>query len=165
MTIGESNSRLLPSHRALLQTNNSTFLLWSLIFLFALRVAGQAMQRWLPQTYLPPFNAFQGSSLPYWLLLSVQLVILATMSTCTYRIHLGMLQPSFNVGRTLAWTGGLYMTGSLIRIVVGLTMPGAPAWFSTWIPAVFHVVLAGFVLAMARHHLRSPSRPEDGGRQ
>lgn len=52
-------------------------------------------------------------------------------------------------GRMLLWLGGFYMAGSLARIVVGLAVPAAHPWFSTWIPAAFHVVLAGYVLALA----------------
>jgi hypothetical protein len=84
-------------------------LLWFLTFLFALRVAGQAIQRWAPQSFLPPFDAFQGSNLPYFVLLGSQIVTLGAMRSATC---------------------------------------GAPAWFSTWIPAAFHLVLAGYVLAL-----------------
>ena len=55
----------------------------------------------------------------------------------------------------LLWIGGLYLAGSLLRIAVGLAVPAAHPWFSTWIPAAFHVVLAGYVLALARVHLRA----------
>jgi len=44
---------------------------------------------------------------------------------------------------------------SVGRIVVGLSVPAAPAWFSTWIPAVFHVVLAAYVLTLAHYHRRA----------
>ena len=54
-------------------------LLWLLSGLFGLRVAGQAIQHWIPSPALPPLEAFQGSGLPYALLLSVQLVILIWM--------------------------------------------------------------------------------------
>lgn len=121
-------------------------LLWFLTFLFALRVAGQAMQRWAPQSFLPPFDAFQGSDLPYPILLGSQIVILGVMAFCNLR------PPSAR--RALTWLGSFYMAGSLARIVVGLAVPGAPAWFSTWIPAVFHVVLAAYVLALAGFHRR-----------
>jgi hypothetical protein len=60
-------------------------------------------------------------------------------------------------GRVLLWIGGIYMVGSLLRIAVGLAVPGASAWFSTWIPALFHVVLAGYVLALARPRGKSPA--------
>jgi drug/metabolite transporter superfamily protein YnfA len=129
-------------------------LLWLLSFAFAARVVGQAMQHWTPQPFLPPFAAFQGSNLPYWLLLSVQLVMLAVMAMVSWRVQTGRLAPSPRAGRALAWLGGVYMAGSLTRIAVGLAVPAAPDWFRTWIPAILHVVLAGFVLTLAVHHRR-----------
>ena len=127
-------------------------LLWLLSFLFAARVIGQAVQRCTPQLFLPPIAAFQGSNLPYGLLLPVQLAILALMAFVSWRVQNGMLAPSLRAGNVLAWLGGIYMAGALARIVVGLAAPGAPEWFRTWIPALFHVVLAGFVLTLAVYH-------------
>ncbi|MGH6609347.1 MAG: hypothetical protein ACRECQ_03735 [Burkholderiaceae bacterium] len=115
---------------------------------------GQAQQRWMPQTFLPPFDAFQGSTLPYWLLLSAQLVILVVMATFAWRAQTGSLMPSRRAGQVLAWLGGIYMAVSLGRIAVGLTIASAPAWFTAWISAIFHLLLAAYVLTLARYHLR-----------
>lgn len=131
-------------------------LLWTLTLAFGARVLGQAVQLWTPQPFLPPFEDFQGSALPYWLLLSTQVLLLALMLRVSRRVQTGMLVPSRRMGKLLAWAGGLYLGGSLARIGVGLAMAGAPAWFRTWIPAVFHLVLAGFVLTLAWFHLRGP---------
>jgi hypothetical protein len=95
---------------------------------------------------------------PYGLLLSVQLVILGLMLRVAWRIQTDRLAPSRRAGRWLARLGGIYMAVAVGRIAVGLAAPEAPAWFSTWIPGVFHVVLAGFVLAVARYHLRAMAR-------
>jgi len=122
--------------------------------LFALRVAGQAVQFWMPQEFLPAFAAFQGSNLSYPTLLLAQLLILALMLRTCLRIGSGKSVPNRRVGRGLAWFGGIYMAGSVARIAVGIALPSAPAWFSTWIPALFHLVLAGFVLTAAHYHLR-----------
>ena len=62
-------------------------LLWLLTMAFAMRVLGQALQRWAPQPFLPPFDGFQGSNLPYGLLLSVQLVILVVMMIVSRRVR------------------------------------------------------------------------------
>jgi len=127
----------------------SAFLLWLLTFLFSLRVAGQAIQRWAPQSWLPPFDAFQGSNLPYWFLLSVQLAILAAMAFYNLRRPAG--------GRVLFWFGVIYMTGSLARIAIGLAVPDAHPWFRAWISGVFHIVLAAYPLVLsapARFHSR-----------
>lgn len=96
-----------------------------------------------------PERPTQGSRLPYPVLLGAQILILALMVRFSVRARRGRLVPSRQTGKVLAWLGGVYMAGSALRIVVGLLVPGAPAWFSTWIPAAFHLVLAGWVLALA----------------
>jgi hypothetical protein len=51
--------------------------------LFGLRVAAQAVQFWIPQSFLAAFDAFQVSSLSYSTLLLTQLLIVALMlRTC-----------------------------------------------------------------------------------
>jgi hypothetical protein len=127
-------------------------ILASLCALFALRVAGQAVQRWAPLSCLPPFEAFQGSHLPYWMLLSIQLVLLILMLGVTSRVNGAVLRKSARAGQLLGWTGGLYMAVSVGRIAVGLFIDQASAWFTAWIPGFFHLVLAGFVLALSAYH-------------
>jgi hypothetical protein len=125
-----------------------------LTLLFAGRVAGQAIQTWAPQSWLPPLERWQGSSLDYSILLGTQLLMLAAMAWASVRAWRGVLRVRPTWGRILAWLGAVYMAGSVARIVIGLVVPGASPWFSTWIPAMFHLVLASFVLALARYHSR-----------
>jgi hypothetical protein len=103
--------------------------------------------------------------LPYWLLLSAQIVILVLMARYSWRVQIGALIPKRKVGNALAWSGWIYMLGSLGRIVIGLTLPTAPAWFSTWISALFHVVLAGFVLTLSYYHLHLSNHISRGPQQ
>jgi len=128
-----------------------TALLGLLTSLFAGRVLGQAVQRWWPQPFLPSFSAFQGSGLPYPLLLTAQLVILALMVRAVLRAGAGTLSPSRGQLKFLVAFGILYMAGSVMRIVVGFTVPASPPWFTAWIPAFFHLVLASFVITLALH--------------
>jgi Enolase C-terminal domain-like len=128
---------------------------WALSALFAVRVLGQAIQRWMPQPFLPPAEAFQGSNLPYWLLLSFQLLILVVMVRVAGRIRTARLAPGRRAGRWLAWAGAVYLAFALGRIAIGLAVPDAHEWFKAWIPAFFHLVLAGFVLTVSRYHLSS----------
>jgi len=123
-----------------------------LCVLFALRVAGQAIQRWVPLSFLPPSDAFQGSELPYALLLSIQLFLLALMLGVTSRVYGDALRKSARAAHRLGWIGGIYMAGSLVRLAVGLAFDEAPDWFTAWIPAGFHLVLAAFVLTLAAYH-------------
>jgi len=124
--------------------------------LFGLRVLGQAIQRWAPQSFLPPFAAFQGSRLPYPVLLAAQLAILAAMVVTCRRVLTGSQTRSRRKSRALTWTGAAYLTLSVLRIAIGVMFPAAPAWFSAWISEFFHLVLAAFVLSLARCYRNSP---------
>jgi hypothetical protein len=132
-----------------------TTLLWTLSFLFALRVLAQALQRCLPQSFLPPFGQFQGSNLPYPVLLSAQTLILAAMLRYSWKAQRAGLTASRRMTKTLFWCGTIYMSGSVARIAIGLTISAVPPWFSAWISAVFHLVLAAFVLTLAWIHHRA----------
>jgi hypothetical protein len=68
------------------------FLLWALPFLFMLRVLRQVVQHWLPQVWLPPFDSFQRGGLPYWLLLSVQLLNLTAMMRYSRQAQTGRVR-------------------------------------------------------------------------
>jgi hypothetical protein len=146
----QSTRRGMPRHVALL---------WLLTAFFATRVAGQAIQLWLPQPFLPAFDAFQGSDLPYSILLSTQLLILAAMARTAWKAQAGDLRPAPRAVAVISWLGAIYMVGSLARIAVGLAVPDSPSWFRAWVPAGFHVVLAGFVLTLALHFRARAGRP------
>ncbi len=127
--------------------------LWALVALFMVRVLGQALQRWMALPFFPPFDDFQGSNLPYEILLTTQILILGVMVWTILRIQRGVLLPNYRAGRILLCLGGIYMTGSVLRIVVGLSVPDVHEWFRAWIPAFFHLILAAFVLLAALYHL------------
>ena len=128
-------------------------LLWLLAVLFALRVLGQAIQFWAPVPWLPSFESFQGSGLPYWVLLSGQALILTFVACHSLRARRGMVEPRRGRGRVLLWLGGIYLAVSLGRVAIGL-LPGVPQWFRAWIPGAFHVVLAGYLVTLGAYHLR-----------
>jgi len=136
-------------------TRRHFLILAALTALFALRVAAQATQRWHPFPFLPPFDAFQGSALPYELLLSAQIAILAAMVWLALKVRVEALQRRAGIGRALAIAGWSYCAVMLIRLCIGAAVPAAPHWFKAWIPSVFHMVLALFVLALAAYHRQS----------
>lgn len=129
-------------------------MLTAFTLLFALRVCGQAIQYWWATPVLPVFDAWQGSAVAYPVLLSIQLLILVAMFVVAWRIARGALAPNRRAGHWLGIAGGIYMGGSVLRVVTGLLVSDAPTWFSAWIPAVFHLILAAFVLTLAHFHLR-----------
>lgn len=138
--------------RGLNAVEGFVLLAWALCALFMLRVCAQAIQVWAPQPLLPRFQEFQGSSIPYWILLPLQLGIVCIMVTCSWRMQRRTLTVSKRTGTVLLTGGSIYLVGSITRLMIGLFLPGAPAWFSAWIPAIFHVVLAAFVLEVGAYH-------------
>jgi len=166
-TTGSENDRLTHSTSIPVRHPRRYYaaLMWALTLLFLLRVLGQAVQFWAPQPFLPDFGRFQGSNLPYGVLLGCQLVILLLMAGISWRVGAGSLAPARRAGVVLAWLGAVYMAVAVIRLAIGLSVPGAHAWFKAWLPALFHVVLAAFVAALGVYHLSaSPSLPSGRAR-
>src|SRR5688572_21614751 len=83
--------------------------LGALTALFALRIAAQALQRWGPGGSLPAFGELQDGGLPYWLLLAVQLFILALMTSIAFDVAAGTRRRNPRAARTLGWVGAIYM--------------------------------------------------------
>jgi hypothetical protein len=97
-------------------------------------------------------EAFQDL-LPYWLSLSVQAALLAGMAGASWRLQRGLLAPNPRLGRLLARLGAAYMIVAIAGIASGLTLEAA-LWSRMRIPALMHVVLAGFVLTISLYHRR-----------
>lgn len=131
--------------------------LLTLTVLFAGRVVAQplaAVTRW---RFLPPFEAWQSGALPYPVLLTSQVALLALMVWTARRIGVGRLGRSRPVGWALAVFTGLYggvMTG---RLVLGLTVARGHWWLDAPLPTVFHLVLTTYLSIVVHHHLREVS--------
>ena len=122
---------------------------------FLARVLGQAVQKWTPLSFLPPFDDFQGSGLPYPALLTAQVAILVTTVVVAVRMRSGksLLSPRLVVPVTVA--GVIYLAVMAVRLVLGLSVLSHSGWFSTWIPTVFHLVLASEVLLISAYQRRA----------
>jgi hypothetical protein len=119
--------------------------------LFAFRVVAQYVQRVWPTPLLPPLEAWQGSSLRYPLLLASQIVILIAMVGFSIAVFDGLRVDRRSGGWLLA-LGGIYFAVMGARLVLGLTLLADVPWFQKWLPAVFHLVLASYVLTLGHHH-------------
>lgn len=122
--------------------------LWGLTALFAIRVAAQPLALIISQ--LPNFDTWHGGVLPYPVLLAFQLAILAAMVATNRACTRDRLAPKPQLARTLTVLGGIYFAGMLIRLILGQTLNPAPAWFDHPLPTVFHLVLAIWLLLLAR---------------
>lgn len=136
----------------LLESSRLVAWLWLLTALFAFRVLAQLIQFLAPAPLLPPFAAWHGGALNYEQLLAAQFVILALMIRVTLRCSTSRGTRCAWVGGALFWLGGVYFGAMLLRLLLGTTVFSGHHWLSQPIPAVFHLVLACFVLTLGAWH-------------
>ena len=130
-----------------------TRLLWSLLALFVLRVAGQAMVAFFGVPWLPPMDRWYSGLVPYQVLLPAQLLIIVLMakicSDFTRRRGFFVRPRRFFAVHWL-WFGWLYLAIMILRYPVQMQLkPDGPI-----IPIFFHWVLAAFVIAVGFWHRR-----------
>ena len=126
----------------------------ALTALFTLRVIAQAAQWVGPVSFLPPLDAWQGSGLPYPVLLAFQLAIVALLVWSTLLVRADAVQPARWKHRACLALGGVYFGVMAFRLVAGLTFLAGAPWFSDPLPALFHVVLASFILLLGHYLYR-----------
>ena len=129
-----------------------TLALWGLTLLFGVRILAQPLSRVVPT--LPGFDTWHGGVLPYPALLLTQLLILAAMVIVNLQLARGVLVRRPRLGRWLALLGSLYFAGMVLRLVLGQTVYAGSSWFDRPLPTLFHLVLAGWLLLLARYHVR-----------
>ena len=122
--------------------------LWALTALFVLRIAAQPLSLILPG--LPDFDAWHGGTMPYPVLLAFQLAILAIMLAANLACSRGRLSPRPRLARGLTAFGTFYFVAMLARLAVGQGLDPVPAWFDRPLPTLFHLVLAAWLLILAR---------------
>ena len=122
-----------------------TALLWSLLALSVLRVAGQALVAFFGAPWLPPMERWYSGLVPYGWLLPAQLAVIALMAKicADFTRQRGVfVRPRRFFAVHWLWLGWIYLAAMILRFVVqGPT-----------IPVVFHWVLAAFVIAVGLWH-------------
>jgi hypothetical protein len=127
-------------------------LLWVLLGLFALRVAGQLFVVSGRAPFLPPMDAWQSGLLPYPLLLASQAIILVLFAIVCLQFSRGrgyFVRPHHWLGTPLWGFGCLYALAMIVRY--GILQIDI-------IPVIFHLVLATFLLVLAHHHRATSAR-------
>ena len=140
-------------------------LLWGLLGLFALRVAGQALVAAGAAPWLPPMEQWYSGLLPYPLLVPAQLLILLLYGRVCLDFSRGdgwfvRTRPWF--GRGALVFGWLYLGAMIVRYPVQMAINPGDRWLGRTLPIVFHWVLAAFVIAFGSFHRRR-LRERSGG--
>ena len=131
--------------------------LWFLLFLFCLRVAGQALVATFAVPFLPPMQQWYSGVIPYPILLPVQILIigvLAKVATDFTRRRGFFVVPRRTMGRFLEWFSYLYWGGMAVRYVVSMALHPERRWLGGTIPIFFHCVLATFLFVVGRYQTR-----------
>lgn len=126
-----------------------------LTLLFLVRVIAQPAALVLDHPLLPRFNSWQSGLLPYGWLLVFQLAILGAMSVTAWRASTWRVIPHPRLGRTLLVLGVVYFGGTVIQLVLGLTIKMHSSFFARPVPIFFHFVLASFLLVCGYQHTRA----------
>jgi hypothetical protein len=131
-------------------------LLWILLALFLLRVAGQVIVVVARPGWLPPMAQWYSGLLPYPYLLPAQILILALMALIATGVsfHAGpFVQRQRAVGFALLVVSLLYAGSMVLRYVLRMRRHPDQRWLGGTIPIVFHVVLAAFLFTFAAWQL------------
>lgn len=125
-----------------------------LLFLFCFRVGAQILQYFFPVSFLPAFEDWHSGSLPYWVLVFFQIVIIAFCLRTTYQFITGTPRPNHKTGKLCLFFGIIYFSIMLFRMIAGLTFASDHVWLGARIPTFFHLVLASFVLIVGHYHYK-----------
>jgi hypothetical protein len=129
---------------------NYTLWLWIFTALFCFRITAQLLVANFEIGFLPPFDSWHSGTMPYLLLLFIQIVILSVMVRTNYRYSSGKMLSNPVLGKGLLIFGIIYLLVMLIRLGLGLTVFSENRWFGNYIPTFFHLVLASWILMIGR---------------
>lgn len=136
--------------------------LWLLAALFLLRVLAQLVQVVAPVGWPPPLEAWQGTGLPYGILLLAQVEFLIAIAAALWAVHADGIQPARWARRFCFIVGGIYFAAMAVRLVLGLTLLTDVRWFAATLPTLAHLVLASFLFVFGlylRARARTPWEP------
>ena len=133
--------------------------LWVLLGLFCVRVVAQLLQLRFSFAFLPVFDAWHSGALPYPTLLSLQALIIAVMTYTCWVFSRASPAPRRGVGVALLAGGGVYFVTMLGRLMIGLFFLPGHYWFGQYLPTLFHLVLASFVLLVGTYHFSRSDNP------
>ncbi len=133
-------------------------LMWFLTALFAFRVSAQLLILNFPDLPLPAFERWHSEVLSYPILVVFQLAILLVLGILSHRMIANRVSRNKKIGKRLFIIGGVYFIIMLLRLSLSLSiiyLPGVSdlAWFQRPLPSFFHLVLASFILILARCYL------------
>ena len=126
--------------------------LWLCSILFAFRLAAQLAAFSFRPSFLPSFESWHGGVLPYSILLTTQVCILCWLVWTAHQFSLNRPLPHRRLGLVVTLFASSYFALMLLRLILGLTILSDHRWFTSFLPAFFHLVLASYLLLYGHFH-------------
>ena len=123
-------------------------ILSGLVLVFCFRVGAQFLQSIGDFDFLPSFSEWHSDSIPYlWLFLSQVIIIFFTV-TIIFKLHRNTYKCDLKKAKVLLFIGWLYFIFMWARFLLSMTLMQSHPWFGATLPAVFHMVLASFLIVL-----------------
>ncbi|MEX2132075.1 MAG: sterol desaturase family protein [Pseudohongiellaceae bacterium] len=129
-----------------------------LLSLFVFRVVAQLLQLTFPVGFLPPFEDWQSGALPYPILLLSQIAISFYGLAMIVRMRQNRIKRSSHAGLVYLTIGGCYFLIMAVRLIAGFSFASEHPWFGQHLPAIFHLVLALFLIVIGLYHIRKAAQ-------
>ncbi len=134
------------------KTKNYSYWLSAFLCVFVLRVIAQLTQYIWPVGILPPFDSWQSGAMSYPLLLASQIVIIVFLGNILLKFRSGKMEQNPKLGWIYLGIGTVYFAIMAFRLVAGFSFANEHTWLAAQIPAIFHLVLASFLLCVGLFH-------------
>lgn len=122
-----------------------------LLLLFCFRVDAQLIQLVTDVPFLPGFDAWHSASIPYGVLLGSQCLIIFLALMVILKINKNSYRVNHGRSIGLLWVGWLYFLFMTVRFLLSITIMQSHSWFGATLPAIFHMVLASFLIVLGAY--------------
>lgn len=118
-------------------------LLLLLTLLFTFRILCQFALQYTEISFLPEFDLWHSSTMPYSALLSIQCILLSLMLVGVFACE---KYTSPKLAKTLLFLGWVYIALMVSRLIIGVWELSTHSWFDGAISTAFHFGLAAYIL-------------------
>jgi len=128
-----------------------------LTLLFFFRVLGQALVVFFSVSWLPSVEQWASGLIAYPTLLAIQVVMLIAMVKIVSDVWRGkgfFAQTRTRLAGFLVSFSAIYAGSMLLRYIITMILRPEMRWFGGTIPIFFHFVLAAFLYAWGKFHVR-----------
>ena len=121
-------------------------ILWVLVGLFCLRILVQLAVYTVDISFLPSFESWHSGSMPYELLLVLQLIIILAMFRFSIKFGKNDILQNIKRGKIIIIVGTIYFIMMIGRLIIGLMGLSEARFFVNYLTTSFHFVLTSYLI-------------------